>query len=256
MKLWRPFAYRREGGWTFDIRVLIQGLSRIILLIWGSFIPSIYYGFAEDMEWVRVYWSMVSFRFCGYRFLGFASCMFVRLDPKAHLCRPTGNHTGRRRRAIGDVVFGSKTRRQADDYNVTQITTIGAATMVVVLFPRFRTPAWRPFRAFMFVAMGLSALFPVIHGVKAFGVAQLERQIGLSWLVTQGVLYILGAGIYAVSTYTPLRCDFVCKAREAFQQRHRKANRNCSCRLASRKSWRRARSTSGAVRTRYSMCLW
>ncbi|GAB7335560.1 hypothetical protein MBLNU13_g07898t2 [Cladosporium sp. NU13] len=77
------------------------------------------------------------------------------------------------------------------------ITTIGAATMVVALFPRFRTPAWRPFRAFMFVAMGLSALFPVIHGVKTFGVAQLERQIGLSWLVTQGLLYILGAGIYA-----------------------------------------------------------
>jgi adiponectin receptor len=73
--------------------------------------------------------------------------------------------------------------------------------MVVVLFPRFRTPAWRPFRAFMFVAMGLSALFPVLHGVKTFGVAQLERQMGLSWLVTQGVLYILGAGIYAVSTF-------------------------------------------------------
>lgn len=71
--------------------------------------------------------------------------------------------------------------------------------MVVVLFPRFRTPAWRPFRAFMFVAMGLSALFPVLHGVKTFGVAQMERQMGLSWLVTQGVLYILGAGIYAVS---------------------------------------------------------
>lgn len=34
---------------------------RIILLIWGSFIPSIHYGFAEDIEWVRVYWSMVSY---------------------------------------------------------------------------------------------------------------------------------------------------------------------------------------------------
>lgn len=75
--------------------------------------------------------------------------------------------------------------------------------MVVVLFPRFRTPAWRPFRAFMFVAMGLSALFPVLHGIKTFGMAQMERQMGLSWLVTQGVLYILGAGIYAVSM---LRC--------------------------------------------------
>lgn len=35
-------------------------MNRIVLLIWGSFIPSIYYGFAEDMEWVTVYWTMVS----------------------------------------------------------------------------------------------------------------------------------------------------------------------------------------------------
>jgi len=83
--------------------------------------------------------------------------------------------------------------------------------MVVVLFPRFRTPAWRPFRAFMFVAMGLSALFPVLHGVKTFGVAQMERQMGLSWLVTQGVLYILGAGIYAVSGLN-------CECRRACEQ--------------------------------------
>ncbi|KAL1583124.1 hypothetical protein WHR41_08258 [Cladosporium halotolerans] len=107
----------------------------IVVLIWGSFVPSVYYGFAGQMEWVRVYWSM--------------------------------------------------------------ITSIGAATIVVVLIPRFRTPAWRPFRAFMFVAMGLSAVFPVLHGCSMFGVAQLEKQIGLSWLVTQGLLYILGAMIYA-----------------------------------------------------------
>jgi predicted membrane channel-forming protein YqfA (hemolysin III family) len=121
--------------------------------------------------------------------------------------------------------------------------------MVVVLFPRFRTPAWRPFRAFMFVAMGLSALFPVLHGIRTFGVAQLERQIGLSWLVTQGVLYILGAGIYAVSIHSTLHCG------ENVQQGTERAN-GMFRRLASRKSWRRALSTSGAVRTRYSMCWW
>lgn len=71
---------------------------------------------------------------------------------------------------------------------------------MVVLLPQFRMPAWRPFRAGMFVAMGLSAIFPVLHGIEMFGAAQMERQIGLSWLVTQGLLYILGAGIYAVST--------------------------------------------------------
>ena len=52
----------------------------------------------------------------------------------------------------------------------------------------------------MFIMMGLSAVFPVIHGLRMYGYAQMERQIGLSWVVSQGALYILGALIYAVSS--------------------------------------------------------
>lgn len=69
--------------------------------------------------------------------------------------------------------------------------------------PSFRTPEWRPFRAGMFVAMGASAVVPVLHGISLFGVAQLEQQMGLFWLVLQGLLYISGAAIYAVSTILP-----------------------------------------------------
>jgi adiponectin receptor len=65
--------------------------------------------------------------------------------------------------------------------------------------PRFRTPAWRPVRAGMFVAMGLSALFPVLDGLFTYGSQQMQQQIGLFWLVLQGALYIIGAGLYAVS---------------------------------------------------------
>ncbi|KAK0328465.1 hypothetical protein LTR57_005006 [Friedmanniomyces endolithicus] len=106
----------------------------IIFLIWGSFIPSLYYGF--DAELRKHYWSM--------------------------------------------------------------ITTIAAGTLAVVMLPKFRSPEWRPFRAFMFAAMGLSAVIPVVHGLQLYGSAQLEKQMGLSWVVTQGVLYILGAAIYAI----------------------------------------------------------
>ena len=51
----------------------------------------------------------------------------------------------------------------------------------------------------MFVAMGLSAVFPVLHGLKLYGIEQMRDRIGLTWLVLQGALYILGAGLYAVS---------------------------------------------------------
>lgn len=50
----------------------------------------------------------------------------------------------------------------------------------------------------MFVAMGLSAVFPVLHGVEMYGIAQMQGRIGLTWLLLQGFLYILGAGLYAV----------------------------------------------------------
>lgn len=50
----------------------------------------------------------------------------------------------------------------------------------------------------MFVAMGLSAVIPVLHGLRIYGYRQLEQQMGLTWVVSQGVLYIAGAALYAV----------------------------------------------------------
>lgn len=52
----------------------------------------------------------------------------------------------------------------------------------------------------MFVAMGLSAVFPVLDGLATYGWEQMQHQIGLFWLMLQGALYIFGAGLYAVSS--------------------------------------------------------
>jgi adiponectin receptor len=67
----------------------------------------------------------------------------------------------------------------------------------VCVHPKTQTPALRPFRALMFVVMGLSAVFPVLHGLRIYGLEQLRKTIGLDWVVLQGALYILGAGLYA-----------------------------------------------------------
>lgn len=32
----------------------------IVILIWGSFIPSVYYGFAPDPRLIRLYWTMIT----------------------------------------------------------------------------------------------------------------------------------------------------------------------------------------------------
>jgi adiponectin receptor len=56
----------------------------------------------------------------------------------------------------------------------------------------------------MIISLGLSALFPIVHGVRKFGIRQMNKQIGLFWVVLQGLLYIVGAYIYAVSKETYL----------------------------------------------------
>jgi hypothetical protein len=94
-----------------------------------------------------------------------------------------------------------------------QICSLGIGCTAISILPRFRTPAWRPFRALMFVGMGVSAVFPVFDGLRMFGLEKMEQQIGLSWMVLQGFLYIFGAGLYAVSTCAALQ------------------NRNTHCRL-------------------------
>lgn len=112
--------------------------------------------------------------------------------------------------------------------------------MVVVLYPKFRTPAWRPFRAFMFIAMGLSAVVPVLHGLQMYGFKQLENQIGLTWLVTQGVLYIFGAMLYAV-------CFLECFCWRKPNKEFRRVSLNASALVPS---------TSGEARIRSSTSLW
>ncbi|OJD19445.1 hypothetical protein AJ78_00619 [Emergomyces pasteurianus Ep9510] len=99
------------------------------------------------------------------------------------------------------------------------ISSIGAGCTVVSIMPRFRNPAWRPFRAGMFVSMGLSAIFPVLHGLSIFGVEQMVKQIGLFWLVLQGALYIIGASIYAARVperWHPGRFDILGSSHQIF----------------------------------------
>ncbi|PYH76573.1 hemolysin-III channel protein Izh2 [Aspergillus uvarum CBS 121591] len=106
---------------------------------------------------------------------------------------------------IPSVYFGFYCQPALQRLYWSMICTIGLGCVVVSIFPQFRTPGWRPFRAAMFVGMGLSAVFPVIHGLRLYGLGQMTRQIGLGWLVLQGLLYILGAAIYAARVPERLR---------------------------------------------------
>lgn len=49
----------------------------------------------------------------------------------------------------------------------------------------------------MFVLTGLSAIFPMLHGLSIYGYHHMRHAAGLNFVVAQGALYILGAAIYA-----------------------------------------------------------
>jgi adiponectin receptor len=100
-----------------------------------------------------------------------------------------------------------------------QITTLAACTAVVSTHPKFRTPALRPFRALMFVFMGLSAVFPMFHGIRLYGLVHMREAASLDWVVAQGALYILGAAIYAARVpekWAPGKYDIVGSSHQIF----------------------------------------
>lgn len=97
---------------------------------------------------------------------------------------------------------------------------LGAACTAVTLMSRFRTPAYRPFRAGMFVLLGVSGVIPVVHGMQLYGgFMALDARIGLRWVLTEGAMYILGAGIYAARVperWAPGRFDLVGASHQVF----------------------------------------
>jgi adiponectin receptor len=74
---------------------------------------------------------------------------------------------------------------------------LGAGCTLASCVDRFRTPALRPYRALMFISLGLSGVVPVFHAITIYGYAGLEKRMCVSWVITQGALYIFGAVLYA-----------------------------------------------------------
>jgi len=80
---------------------------------------------------------------------------------------------------------------------LSTIVLLGLGCLTVSWFDHFRTPAWRPYRAMMFVGLGASGVVPVLHGLSIYGYATLNERMGLNWVLAQGGLYIFGAFLYA-----------------------------------------------------------
>lgn len=75
---------------------------------------------------------------------------------------------------------------------------LGTICIVVSMWDKFAQPQYRPLRAGVFVALGLSGVIPAMHYVITDGFWHAINYAALGWLVLMALLYIVGAVIYAV----------------------------------------------------------
>jgi adiponectin receptor len=77
------------------------------------------------------------------------------------------------------------------------IIVLGTLCIVVSMSDQFSQPKYRPLRAGVFVALGLSGVIPAAHFVYTDGLYHALDYAALDWVILMAVLYITGAGIYA-----------------------------------------------------------
>ncbi|BGP12747.1 hypothetical protein JCM10213v2_000664 [Rhodosporidiobolus nylandii] len=102
---------------------------------------------------------------------------------------------------------------------VALIYAFAAATTATVVSPHARTPEYRRFRTWIFIALGLSAVFPVGHAVIRYGLKGASTAISLPWLALGGALYIVGALLYAErcpERFAPGKFDFAFSSHNIF----------------------------------------
>ncbi|KAJ5759046.1 hemolysin-III channel protein Izh2 [Penicillium odoratum] len=92
------------------------------------------------------------------------------------------------------MVFYCERRLKYIYWGMTGI--LGASSLMVLVNPRFQGLQWRTFRVGTFMAMGLSGIAPLVHGVAVFGFSQMMRQSGAPFYIAEGVLLGLGAVVY------------------------------------------------------------
>lgn len=81
---------------------------------------------------------------------------------------------------------------------LTSIAILGLSSIFVSLWDKFSEAAWRPLRAGVFMTFGLSGIVPAIHFGFIEGWFNKVSQRNISWLVLMGMLYIVGAMMYAM----------------------------------------------------------
>lgn len=99
------------------------------------------------------------------------------------------------------------------------VTLLGAVAIYLVAQERYTTPAYRTLRTNIFLALGLSAIFPTAHLMSMYGVATVSHTMGMYHIMLSGALYVIGALTYLArfpERLWPGRFDYIGASHQLF----------------------------------------
>ncbi|KAH9450472.1 hypothetical protein MJO28_010071 [Puccinia striiformis f. sp. tritici] len=205
------FAYFHNE--TVNIHTHLWGSVIFCLLIFSLSKPSQYipWGIRSDMDSSNLSSSVTwkdtfvfgAFFLSGMSCLGF-SALFHTFSCHSHkVCSTFGrlDYIGIVWLIVGSfypsVYYGFFCRGKVIAAYLILITTLGAFATYTVVSPAYRSNSGRRNRTIVFVALGLSGIFPVTHGILSHGLLDAADRVGLWWLLGSGAMYIIGAIFYA-----------------------------------------------------------
>ncbi|KAF8242571.1 hemolysin-III channel protein Izh2 [Wilcoxina mikolae CBS 423.85] len=97
---------------------------------------------------------------------------------------------------LSGIYVGFYCERTLQGIYWAMIICLGCISTIIILNPKFQGPRWRTFRLSTFICTGLSALAPITHGIKIFGLQQMSKQSGLPYYLFEGLLLVIGAFFY------------------------------------------------------------
>ncbi|GMR63036.1 hypothetical protein PMAYCL1PPCAC_33231, partial [Pristionchus mayeri] len=117
------------------------------------------------------------------------------------------------------IYYGFYCRREPKITYIVLISILGVAAGFVSMLDKFAESAFRPIRAGVFVAMGLSGVVPAVHYMLTDGIDSMINENAFLHLLLMAGLYIVGAGIYAARTperFFPGKCDIWFQSHQLF----------------------------------------
>ncbi|CAI4228098.1 unnamed protein product [Auanema sp. JU1783] len=117
------------------------------------------------------------------------------------------------------IYYGFYCRREPKITYILMVCVLGAGAIIVSLWDKFSESRFRPYRAAVFVGMGLSGAIPTAHYIYTDGVRSLFEDNAFHWLLLMAFLYLLGALLYATRTperFFPGKCDIWFQSHQLF----------------------------------------